>query len=179
MKFSFTSRIYLHYYNFIYFFILNFGLFFSQTTGYCGSFTPKDENSCFEYTTNDTLCCSLMSYQNNYYNVFMCYPFSYIDYINSPNTIKFNGYPYSINCGVSLGTMCGTVNSPVSYLDCSQFSTLSNTCCYYSYKGRSNCVWLDTPSKGELEYNGLILTCSSNYIKIKISLLIALLLFIL
>ncbi len=179
MKPSITMRIYECYCLFILILILNCGLIFSQTTGYCGSFSPKDGNSCFDYSTNDTLCCNLMAYQNNYYNVFMCYPFSYTEYINSPKTIDFNGLHYTIDCGISLGTLCGTVDSPVSYLDCSQFSTLTNTCCYYSYQRKSNCVWLDTPSKGELEYNGLSIICSGYYIKIKIMLFIALVLFIL
>ena len=79
----------------------------------------------------------------------MSYPFDYTDYLNSPNTISLNGLSYNINCGVSLGAQRGTVDNPVSYLDCSQFSILSNTCCYYTFQNQGNCEWLDTPGKGE------------------------------
>ena len=121
---------------------------------YCGSWLPKDQSSCALYNTNSTFCCYLTSFTNGiYFN--MCYEVNFTDYIYLNNAITLGGYQFNIDCGNTMGTTCGTIKTPKSYKDCSQFSLETNSCCYSSYKGDSSCLWLGSPYLGRIEYKGL------------------------
>ena len=52
---------------------------------------------------------------------------------NMTRKVKINGYTYSVDCGESRGTLCGDVVNPVNYKDCSIYSKLDNSCCFYKY----------------------------------------------
>ena len=113
----------------------------------------------------------------------MCYPFSRDIYYKMSRTVKINGYSFSVDCGNSRGTLCGDIVNPVSYKDCSIYSTSSNSCCFYKYtykkpktdkekntteeewETETNCVWLGTGDIGEMSYNKLTIICSNNYMK--------------
>ena len=66
-----------------------------------------------------------------------------------------------------MGTTCGTIYSPKSYKDCSQFSLSTNSCCYYKYKNETSCLWLGKPFTGKVDYKGLELFCDSDFVKLK------------
>jgi hypothetical protein len=147
---------------------------FTITQSKCGSFVPQDSNSCFMYSTNTTYCCSLSTFSNKFYSN-ICYPISMTDYLPLNNKINLGGYEYDINCGTFIGTTCGYVSTPVSYKDCSQFSKNTNSCCFMKYQGDTSCVWLGTGDTGQVEYNGLVLICEADFLKISLILLFALL----
>jgi len=144
---------------------------------YCGSWLPKDQSSCEIYNTNSTLCCYLTTFSNGiYFN--MCYQINMTDYLHLNNKISLGGYDFDVDCGTIMGTTCGTINTPQSYKDCSQFSLNTNSCCYYRYKNDSSCVWLGQPYTGRVEYKGLELFCSENFISLKRGWFLHLLLFL-
>ena len=159
--------------------ILFISLFESIVNSYCGSYIPYDGDSCFQYTNSSSICCFLRgNFEGNYHT--MCYPFSRDIYYKMSRTVKINGYSFSVDCGSSRGTLCGDIVNPVSYKDCSIYSTSSNSCCFYKYtyknpktsedeedewETETNCVWLGTGDIGEMSYNKLTIICSSNFIK--------------
>ena len=159
--------------------ILFISLFESIINSYCGSYIPYDGDSCFQYTNSSSICCFLRgNFEGNYHT--MCYPFSRDIYYKMSRTVKINGYSFSVDCGSSRGTLCGDIVNPVSYKDCSIYSTSSNSCCFYKYtyknpktsedeedewETETNCVWLGTGDIGEMSYNKLTIICSSNFIK--------------
>jgi hypothetical protein len=130
---------------------------YSLTT--CGSYLPKDLQSCTPYSTNSTFCCFLQSYSSEAI-INTCYPISKEDYYTLNGQMTLNRVVYNIDCGVSLGTTCGTTYNPISHVDCGNSSTDTNSCCFYKYKKYTGCVWLDTRSVGHVSVNGLEVTCS-------------------
>jgi hypothetical protein len=125
----------------------------------CGSYLPKDLTSCTPYSTNSTYCCFLQSYLNEAI-INTCYPISKQDYYSLKGIFSLNGVDYNIDCGVSLGTTCGTIYQPISHVDCGNSSTNTYSCCFYKYKNDTGCVWLDTRSIGSVITEGLEVTCS-------------------
>jgi hypothetical protein len=152
---------------FTYYFYFLFDLVTSSNQ-YCGSFLPKDLSSCEPYTTDSAYCCYLSSYTNNL-NFHMCYPINKTDYLGLHNTLDINGYNFKVDCGLHVGTTCGAVSKPISYKDCGQFSTGSNSCCYYKYKNETSCVWLESSDIGEVNYKGLQVICGGMWIKLRYS----------
>jgi hypothetical protein len=156
-------------------FMLNFTFFtiflvlpnIYNSRSYCGSYLPLDRSSCHNYSSDKVYCCHLSTYTNDLHSS-LCYPIKIDEYINLNNKINLNGFDYELDCGIQLGTTCGDVSTPISYLDCSQFSSNSNTCCFYDYRDKRKCVWLDSSKKGVIEYNGLKIICSGSKIKYKI-----------
>ena len=143
---------------------------------YCGSYIPYSGRSCFEYTNSTSICCFLRgNFEGNYHT--MCYPFSRDIYYKMTRQVKINGYLFTVDCGRSRGTLCGDVVNPVSYKDCSIYSTSDNSCCFYKYiyknpdeddwNTETNCVWLGSPDIGEMSYNKLTLICSGNTLNVK------------
>lgn len=151
----------------IYFIILfNLSIIHEINSYYCGSWLPKDQSSCEIYNTNSTLCCYLTTFSNGiYFN--MCYQINMTDYLHLNDKISLGEYDFDVDCGAIMGTTCGTINTPKSYVDCSQFSLNTNSCCYYKYKNDSSCVWLGKPYTGRVEYEGLELFCNDTYITIR------------
>ena len=147
------------------------------SSSYCGSYIPYDGSSCFQYTNESSICCFLRgNFEGNYHT--MCYPFSRDIYYKMSRKVKINGYTYSVDCGSSRGTLCGDVVNPVSYKDCSIYSTKSNSCCFYKYYYKSgdnlseyeeetNCVWLGTGDIGEMSYKNLQIICEEKILKLK------------
>ena len=143
---------------------------------YCGSYIPNNGGSCWQYTNATSICCFLRgNFEGNYHT--MCYPFSRDIYYKMSRSVKINGYSYQLDCGKSRGILCGDVVDPVSYKDCSIFSTSSNSCCFYRYQYKdpgsdnfiedTNCVWLGTPDVGEMSFNKLTIICYGNHVYIK------------
>jgi len=138
-----------------------------NSKSFCGSYLPQDKNSCHNYSSDKVYCCYLSTYTNGLHSS-LCYPIKVEEYRNLNDKINLNEFDYEIDCGIKLGTTCGDVSSPISYLDCSQFSSNSNTCCFYEFKDKRKCVWLDSSRKGVIEYNGLKILCSGSNINYKI-----------
>ena len=143
---------------------------------YCGSYIPNNGDSCWQYTNATSICCFLRgNFEGNYHT--MCYPFSRDIYYKMSRSVKINGYLFQLDCGRSRGILCGDVVHPVSYKDCSIYSTSSNSCCFYRYQYRdpesdkfiedTNCVWLGTPDVGEMSFNKLTIICYGNHVYIK------------
>ncbi len=104
-------------------------------------------------------------------------------------SVKINGYYFQLDCGQGRGTLCGEVVNPVSYKDCSIYSTKTNSCCFYKYRYKNhgdddyiedtNCVWLGTSDIGQMSYNKLTVICNFRYLYIKaILLFLSLILFL-
>ena len=161
--------------NFILLMILIFSFTKYISSSYCGSYIPYDGSSCFQYTNESSICCFLRgNFEGNYHT--MCYPFSRDIYYKMSRKVKINGYTYSVDCGSSRGTLCGDVVNPVSYKDCSIYSTKGNSCCFYKYYYKSaennseleeetNCVWLGTGDIGEMSYKRLQIICGEKTLK--------------
>ena len=160
--------------NYILFMIIIFSIFAYISSSYCGSYIPYDGESCFQYTNESSICCFLRgNLEGNYHT--MCYPFSRDIYYKMSRKVRINGYTYSVDCGDSRGTLCGDVVNPVSYKDCSIYSTSGNSCCFYkyyykvdendTYEEETNCVWLGTGDIGEMSYKRLQIICGEKILK--------------
>lgn len=137
-------------------------------SSYCGSYIPMDETSCDLYTNATSICCYLISFnQDDTFNS-RCYPFYRANYYFMQRTVLINEYTYKLNCGSKRGASCGQIVDPVGYKDCGLYSTTDNSCCFYSYKETTNCVWLGTSDIGtysHLDTKGdkLLVICSSKW----------------
>lgn len=134
---------------------------------FCGSYLPNGIGSCTIYNTPDQHCCLLTTFTNDLTST-LCYPIPFSQYLALKGQITLNGYSYTIDCGEGLGAICGNVPNPLSYKDCSQFSTVANSCCYYEYLSDTGCVWLGQPYLGELSTNGIKLICSTERLYLNI-----------
>ena len=172
----------------IIFSLIILSLFNYTFSSYCGSYIPYDGSSCFQYTNESSICCFLRgNFEGNYHT--MCYPFNREIYYKMSRKVKINGYTYSVDCGESRGTLCGDVVNPVNYKDCSIYSKLDNSCCFYKYyyktdneskdwEVETNCVWLGTGDIGEMSYKRLQIICGDYIMKFnKINIIFALILF--
>ena len=135
-------------------------IFEKSKESYCGSYIPKDETTCGQYTNSTEICCFLRGAFNGQYHS-MCYPFSRATYYKLATNVKINGFTYRLNCGNQRGASCGKVFNPKSYKDCGVYSNKGNSCCYYSYYANStnndtNCVWLGTSDVGIISYRKVI-----------------------
>ena len=144
----------------------------NSTNSLCGSYVPKDITSCTLYSTDSNYCCYLRTFSNSFYS-YMCYSLKPSEYINLNNKINLGGFEYEINCGNTIGTICGSITNPYSFKDCGMSSQKDNTCCYMEYQGITNCVWLGSGYKGKVEYKNLTLICGSEVLK-KISIFVLL-----
>ncbi len=153
----------------------------SINSSYCGSYIPYGPSSCYEYTNSSSICCYLRgNFEGSYHS--MCYPFQRDIYYKMARTVKINGYKFNLDCGHSRGTLCGKVVIPISYKDCSIYSTKSNSCCFYSYtyknpddddyQTETNCIWLGTSDVGEMSYNKLTVICKVANIKVNFMLML-------
>lgn len=153
--------------------ILSFLLFFSLShqESYCGSYLPKDESTCDKYTNTSHICCHLTG---KLYGTIqqMCYPFSREDYYKMSRSVGINGFDYKLKCGQTRGAACGDIVNPRTYKDCSMHSVSKNSCCYYSYKGTTNCVWLGKSDVGTMKYKDLLLICGGRYIGLGVMIVI-------
>ncbi len=151
------------------------------STSYCGSYIPYDASSCYQYTNSSSICCYLRgNFEGSYHS--MCYPFSRDIYYKMSRSVKINGYKFSLDCGMSRGTLCGEVVNPINYKDCAIYSTSDNSCCIYTYKYKNegdedyqedrNCVWLGTADIGEMKYQKLSVICAWKNIKVPTLLLL-------
>ena len=127
-------------------------------SSYRGSYIPKDESTCDKFTNSTSICCYL---QGNFDGAphSLCYPFERDFYYSLSRTVSLNSFRYKLNCGQKRGALCGQVVNPVTYKDCSIFSKSKNSCCFYTYKNTTNCVWLGTSSIGEMKYKDLTIIC--------------------
>ena len=78
---------------------------------------------------------------------------------NVSRSVGINGFDYKLKCGQTRGAACGDIVNPRTYKDCSLHSISKNSCCYYSYKGTTNYVWLGKSDVGTMKYKDLILIC--------------------
>ena len=142
---------------------------------YCGSYLPKDGSTCDKYTNATYICCHLTG---KLYGTVqrMCYPFSREDYYKMSRSVAINGFEYKLSCGERRGALCGQIVNPRTYKDCSMSSLKSNSCCYYSYKGTTNCVWLGKSDVGTMRYKDLIVICEGGFISVKMVILLLLVL---
>ena len=74
-------------------------------------------------------------------------------------------FEFKLKCGSGRGASCGLIVNPKNYKDCSMYSEKSNSCCFYSYKGSTNCVWLGNSDVGTMKYKDLLLICKGEKIK--------------
>ncbi len=144
----------------------------------CGGLVAESTGRCTMYSTNVTLCCFLRTFSNNFWSS-MCHSINATDYLALNGQIQLGGYVYSVDCGDSIGTTCGTIMSPLSYKVCGQYSLNSYSCCYFMFQGDTSCVWLGTGHTGEINYKGIQLICIGEFVKtISLFYMIAFLFFI-
>jgi hypothetical protein len=145
------------------FLLINFS-YAEDPISLCGTFIAKDMSSCTEYSTKSQYCCYLTTFSNSLYSK-MCYPILIEEYLTLNSEINLGGYKYSVDCGNFIGSTCGTINTPISYKDCSQASLKDNSCCYVKYNNTTSCVRLGTGNIGEVTYNGLKIICGAERFK--------------
>lgn len=137
----------------------------SGSSSVCGSYFPKDSSECLPSTNSTHFCCFAQTIALGIFTN-MCWPISRSNYLQLDNVINIDGFSYNLDCGGFTGATCGTITVPQSYQDCAQFSTDTNSCCFYKYKNDANCVWLGTPNIGTLSYNGLEVVCVGSFVRI-------------
>ncbi len=158
----------------VFFYLVNL---ISCSIDICGTYISEGTGTCTQYSTNETYCCYLRTYSNNFWSS-MCYPINATDYLQLNGILRLGKYKYFVDCGESTGTTCGTLSNPVSYKDCSQFSRNTNTCCFVKYKNDTSCVWLGSGYNGDITYNGIELVCNSVFIGVLKYLLVIFVIFI-
>ena len=159
-------------------------------SSYCGSYIPRDASSCAQYTTSDSICCFLRgNFEGNFHS--MCFPFPRSIYYKMGRSVKINGYTFKLDCGSERGALCGDVVDPVSYKDCSVYSTSGNSCCFYTYDYKNpdendtanpwltetNCLWLGTSDIGMMQYKKLTVICYDKFMQFNVFLVVLMMVF--
>lgn len=146
----------------IYLLIIQITIKLNKST--CGSYIPRTVGTCDQFTEpgSDYICCHLQgNYDGNYFS--KCYSIAWVDYYKLARSTILNGFEYTLDCGKRRGAFCGDVVNPVNYQDCGIYSTSGNSCCYYNYKGKTNCVWLGTSDIGSYSNDDLTVICSMTF----------------
>ena len=167
--------------NLIFLFNINYSL-----SDACSEVKPRINTDCHTKTDSKNLCCLVTNDAGNA-NVCQSQTRNIISTTNS--TFKTNNINYSLDCGVgafiknsNLGgsfpvsyyypnynklvlpiQQCGSVN-PIKRDDCSSFSAIGNSCCFYTKSKDTGCYYLGTKYAGNATYAGINIDCIGNYL---------------
>lgn len=129
--------------------------------------SPKNASVCNKYMDRENYCCFLSEIKNQ--NNTLCYLYDITKY-DGRYSINYKQTAYSINCGLGssdsnnwfdsqTGKTCGMLN-PTDQKNCSDSSTSSDSCCYFSYEGYKGCFWLGNKYSGTYQSQDIAFICS-------------------
>lgn len=145
----------------------------------CNSEKPFDFNECFlrQVSNAYSKCCYLENYLDQ--NKKICLEIPATSFTGS-NLYSLNNILYRINCpNVSdkdLLRSCAPI-VPTGRSDCSNYSTLSESCCFNV--SDKTCNWLGTKYRGNVLWAGKNLDCAAGFLKENLVKIIMLALFVL
>ena len=160
-------------------FIININYIFSLNN--CNIFNPTTDNDCFQqqnYSLYSDYCCYFNNSANNHS---FCKAIPYSSYSDKDIYENIDGVLYQVTCNtgnrkVTLLEECGNTNkaNEANYEKCKKHSTVLNSCCYVKGNGNINkgCYWLGTKYEGDINWAGVDMECSMNYLKYSIIYLI-------
>jgi hypothetical protein len=135
---------------------------------------PNNANECNKFNDNINYCCFLSPVENKTANNNdnLCYPIEITKY-KGQGTINYSRTTYHVNCGIgsenfSLDSSnvkkCGILN-PLKAQQCYDFSTSTNSCCFFNNDGLSGCYYLGVKYFGSTKNENLELSCISNLLR--------------
>lgn len=163
--------------------ILSISNFSFVKTENCDTIDIKIKPTCVRDALNkDTqYACCVLSPINQTINL-SSFCKSYLKATSYPTTEAIDGIQYNVVCNdiptasqpnssynkpqkrqnevksFSQNIACG--KESVTYIsDCTNSSTETNSCCYYSYSDYKGCFWLGSKFDGESNYNGIKFNC--------------------
>ena len=166
----------------ILFFIININFIFSLNN--CSISNPNRIEDCFyqqNYVLYSDYCCYFNSSDKSF-----CKAIPYSSYNDKDKYENIDGVLYQVTCDtgnrkVTLLEECGNTNeaNEANYEKCKKHSTVLNSCCYVKGNGNINkgCYWLGTKYEGDINWAGVEMECSMDYLKYSIIYLIFIFLF--
>ena len=166
----------------ILFFIININYIFSLDN--CSISNPNRIEDCFyqqNYVLYSDYCCYFNSSDKSF-----CKAIPYSSYNDKDKYENIDGVLYQVTCDtgnrkVTLLEECGNTNeaNEANYEKCKKHSTVLNSCCYVKGNGNINkgCYWLGTKYEGDINWTGVEMECSIDYLKYSIIYLIFIFLF--
>jgi hypothetical protein len=148
----------------------------SQSADQCGSIIPNVNNDCLIASDSNYYCCYRTDDNQKSKS---CTPILRSSYTPSQYFIDGNGY--NLDCGANANNnsgntkftnknnlalpmyTCGKTN-PIIVSDCSDFSMVGNSCCYFKNGLRTGCYWLGQSFSGSANLTTYDITCSSGLI---------------
>jgi hypothetical protein len=130
-----------------------------STAGNCGSDNPEVSTDCTTENGQQTYCCYMTPTNGG---ASFCNTISPPMYLPSMTTYDLEGTDYNIDCDIVEGTEqtpCGVVG-PNELSDCTEYSTDTNSCCYYNLNDNRICVWAGNKLFGNIVTG---LDCGSNH----------------
>lgn len=177
--------------------ILNLCRINTQTASQCTSASPNMNADCLSLSSSNLFCC----YQTNDGETSKkCV--SSDKSLPITSTFTSGGVNYYLDCGVGAGTNtptgsyntlnvknqfinantlslpnlpCGVFN-PVYLYQCSDFSQMQNSCCFYQSGSSTGCYWLGTKFVGNSTFTGGQIQCAGSYAKTGLYFMIAIIL---
>jgi hypothetical protein len=140
----------------------------------CGRFIPDKSGDCNRLNTYTQYCCYLENALGNDPHANQCIQINSAVYSAYPSWLVQGGKNMTVNCGVEESypnnlKKCGKTN-PLSKIECSNYSTQSNSCCYFNYGGSTGCYSLGSKYIGSTTYGNYILQCDGTFMKYTFSL---------
>ena len=166
----------------ILFFIININYIFSLDN--CSISNPNRIEDCFyqqNYVLYSDYCCYFNSSDKSF-----CKAIPYSSYSDKDKYENIDGVLYQVTCDtgnrkVTLLEECGNTNeaNEANFEKCKRHSTVLNSCCYVKGNGNINkgCYWLGTKYEGDINWAGVEMECSMDYLKYSIIYLIFIFLF--
>ena len=167
----------------ILFFIININYIFSLDN--CSSISNPNRTEDCSYQQNYVLYSDYCCYFNSNDKSF-CKAIPYSSYNDKDKYENIDGVLYQVTCDtgnrkVTLLEECGNTNeaNEANYEKCKKHSTVLNSCCYVKGNGNINkgCYWLGTKYEGDINWAGVEMECSMDYLKYSIIYLIFIFLF--
>lgn len=172
-------------------FFLNF--IKSQDSYSCLSTQPELNSDCHAKSNSNSLCCYLVSQASSGKR---CAWIKNSEFKNT--TLVLNDITYSVDCGSGAGSNaltgfynfkpyeqpqtplnlpmvpCGVIR-PNTLRDCSDFSEMTNSCCFYSSSVGTGCYYIGRKYVGRNSFNNMTVECSSYWHRIGLILILGLL----
>lgn len=134
----------------------------------CGSFSPRSDYQCHNYSDSENLCCYLTrKVGSNLYVICYSIPYNLYDSIVDAGGLMLGSFFYDkLNCGTDAGMNCSD-SIPSSPNDCFNSNASDNNCCYLDIPNRNpRCVYSGNSETADFTMkNGIRVRCGSPTIK--------------
>ncbi len=163
--------------------LINFNLFFFISSQMCGPKSPSDHDSCLKDSNDKNVCCfakvSIMekASQELKESTDICFlvprNMTFIaPYLNQMDLgIQKDNIMIKLDCGDDKikdrsYDRCGK-DKPQSFIDCKNYSTKTDSCCYFkSPGGEATCLLNNGLSDSNSTVFGIIIACKEKYLNI-------------